>query len=143
MPDVKPIPEGYSTVTPYLFVKGAASAIDYYKKVFGAQEIVRMIAPNGLIGHAELRIGDSMVMLSDENPQWGNKSPQTLGGSATSLHVYVEDVDAVVQGAVDAGAQLIRAVKDQFYGGAVARCSIPSGTSGRSQRTSRTFRPRK
>jgi len=116
MPDVKPIPEGYSTVTPYLFVKGAASAIDYYKKVFGAQEIVRMIAPNGLIGHAELRIGDSMVMLSDENPQWGNKSPQTLGGSATSLHVYVEDVDSVVQGAVDAGAQLIRAVKDQFYG---------------------------
>ena len=116
MPDVKPIPEGYSTVTPYLFIKGAASAIDYYKKVFGAQEIVRMIAPNGLIGHAELRIGDSMVMLSDENPQWGNKSPQTLGGSATSLHVYVEDVDSVVQGAVDAGAQLIRAVKDQFYG---------------------------
>jgi len=116
MPDVKPIPEGYSTVTPYLFVKGAASAIDYYKKVFGAQEIVRLNAPNGLIGHAELRIGDSMVMLSDENPQWGNKSPQTLGGSATSLHVYVEDVDAVVQGALDAGAQLIRPVKDQFYG---------------------------
>ena len=116
MPDVKAIPEGYSTVTPYLFIKGAASAIDYYKEVFGAQEIMRMIAPNGLIGHAELRIGDSMVMLSDENPQWGTKSPQTLGGSATSLHVYVEDVDAVVHGAVDAGAQLIRPVKDQFYG---------------------------
>jgi len=116
MPDVRPIREGYSTVTPYLFIKGAASAIDYYKKVFGAQEIMRLNAPNGLIGHAELRIGDSMIMLSDENPQWGNKSPQTLGGSATSLHVYVEDVDSVVQGAVDAGAQLIRAVKDQFYG---------------------------
>ena len=116
MPDVRPIREGYSTVTPYLFIKGAASAIDYYKKVFGAQEIMRLNAPNGLIGHAELRIGDSMIMLSDENPQWGNKSPQTLGGSATSLHVYVKDVDSVVQGAVDAGAQLIRAVKDQFYG---------------------------
>ncbi len=71
---------------------------------------------NGLVGHAELRIGDSLIMLSDENPQWGTKSPQTLGGSASSLHVYVEDVDAVVESAVDAGAQLIRPVKDQFYG---------------------------
>jgi PhnB protein len=116
MANVKPIPDGYSTVTPYLFIKGATAAIDYYKKVFGAQEIMRLGAPGGMIGHAELRIGDSMIMLSDENPQWGTKGPQTLGGSATSLHVYVEDVDSVVQKAVKEGAQLHRPVKDQFYG---------------------------
>src|ERR1700690_2745535 len=116
MPGIKPIPEGYSTVTPYLFIKGAASAIDYYKKVFGAQEIMRLAGPNGLIGHAELRIGDSMIMLSDENPQWGTKGPHTLGGSATSLHVYVVDVDSVVKKALAEGAQLHRPVKDQFYG---------------------------
>jgi PhnB protein len=116
MADVKPIPDGYASVTPYLFIKGAAHAIEYYKKVFGAQEIMRLPAPNGLIGHAELRIGDSLIMLSDENPQWGTKGPHTLGGSATSLHVYVENVDAVVQKAVDEGAQINRPVKDQFYG---------------------------
>jgi len=116
MANVKPIPDGYSTVTPYLYIKGAANAIDYYKKIFGAKEIMRMSGPNGLIGHAELRIGDSMIMLADENPQWGTKGPQTLGGSATGLHLYVEDVDSVVQDAVASGAQLIRPVKDQFYG---------------------------
>jgi PhnB protein len=127
MASVKPIPDGYSTVTPYLFIRGAAAAIDYYKKVFGAQEIMRLKAPNGLIAHAELRIGDSMVMLGDENPLWGNKSPQTLGGSATGLHVYVENVDAVVQAAVDAGAQLVRPVQDQFYGDRTGSVTDPFG----------------
>jgi PhnB protein len=116
MANVKPIPDGYSTVTPYLYIKGAAHAIEYYKKVFGAQEVLRLPAPNGLVGHAELKIGDSIVMLGDENPQWGTKGPHTLGGSATGLHIYVEDVDAVVQKAVEAGAQIHRPVKDQFYG---------------------------
>jgi PhnB protein len=114
MANVKPIPD--SAVTPYLFIKGAASAIDYCKKVFGAQEVMRLDAPGGLIGHAELRIGDSKIMLSDENPQWGTKGPHTLGGSASSLHVYVEEVDFVTQKAVGSGAQLIRPVKDPFYG---------------------------
>ena len=116
MANVKPKPDGYSTVTPYLYIKGATAAIDYYKKVFGAQEIMRLEAPGGMIGHAELKIGDSIIMLGDENPQWGTKGPKTLGGSATGMHVYVDDVDSVIQGAVDAGAQLIRPVKDQFYG---------------------------
>ena len=116
MANVKPKPDGYSTVTPYLYIKGATAAIDYYKKVFGAQEIMRLEAPGGMIGHAELKIGDSIIMLGDENPQWGTKSPTTLGGSATGMHVYVDDVDSVIQVAVDAGAQLIRPVKDQFYG---------------------------
>ncbi len=116
MANVKPIPDGYSTVTPYLFIKGAANAIDYYKKIFGAKEIMRLDGPHGLVGHAELRIGDSLLMLSDENPQWGTKGPQTLGGSASSLHIYVKNADAVVESAVAAGGQLIRPVKDQFYG---------------------------
>jgi PhnB protein len=116
MANVKPIPDGYSTVTPYLFIKGAAAAIEYYKKVFGAQEIMHLPAPGGLVGHAELKIGNSVIMLSDENPQWGTKGPHTLGGSATSLHVYVENVDSVVQKALAEGAQLHRPVKDQFYG---------------------------
>lgn len=116
MANVKPIPEGYHTVTPYLFIKGAAHAIDYYTRVFGAKERMRMPGPTGQIMHAELQIGDSIVMLADENPQMGSKSPQTVGGAASSLHLYVSNVDEVAKKAVDAGAQLIRPVKDQFYG---------------------------
>jgi PhnB protein len=116
MPNVKPIPEGYHSVTPYLFIKGAASAIEFYKNVFGATEVMRMPAPNGQIMHAELRIGDSIVMLSDENPQVGALSPRSIGGTAGGLNVYIADVDAVTQKAVDAGAKLVRPVKDQFYG---------------------------
>jgi PhnB protein len=116
MADVRPTPEGYHSVTPYLFIKGAASAIDFYKNVFGATELMRMPGPNGQIMHAELRIGDSIVMLSDENPQMSALSPQSLGGTAAGLNVYIADVDAVTQKAVDAGAKIVRPVKDQFYG---------------------------
>lgn len=116
MPDVKPVPEGYHNVTPYLFIRGAGAAIDFYKKVFGAKEVVRMAGPIGQIMHAELRIGDSIIMLSDENPKSGAMSPQTAGGISVSLNLYVEHVDAVVQKAVDAGAKLLRPVANQFYG---------------------------
>lgn len=116
MSKVKPIPAGYHSVTPYLFIKNAASAIDYYKDVFGATERMRMPGPNGRIMHAELQIGDSIVMLADENPSIGAKSPETVGGASCSLHVYVEDVDSTTKKAVDGGAKLVRPVKDEFYG---------------------------
>jgi len=116
MGNVKPIPEGYHTVTPYLYIRGAASAIDFYKNIFGATEIVRMPGPNGQIMHAELRIGDSVIMLADENPQMGALSPQSIGGVSSAFYVYLANVDAVVQKAVAVGAKLARPVKDQFYG---------------------------
>lgn len=111
---VKPIPEGYHAVTPYLIVKGAAKAIDYYKKVFGATEIMRIPTPNGGVMHAEIKIGDSVIMLADE--QGNNRSPQSVGGSPVSLMVYVEDVDKTFKQAVSSGAKEVRAVQDQFYG---------------------------
>ncbi len=116
MGSVKPIPEGYHSVTPYLFVRSAASAIDFYKNVFGATEVVRMAGSNGKIMHAELRIGDSIVMLADENPPTGVMSPQTIGGFSVGLHLYVENVDAVILKAVDNGSKLLRPIKNQFYG---------------------------
>jgi PhnB protein len=116
MGNVKPIPEGYHSITPYLFIKGAAAAIEFYKSVFGATERMRMPGPGGRIMHAELKIGDSVVMLSDESPEMGALSPQSIGGTATGLNVYVADVDAVTQKAVELGAQVVRPVKDQFYG---------------------------
>jgi PhnB protein len=116
MSNVKPVPEGYHSVTPYLFIKGAANAIDFYKKVFGAKERMRMPGPNNQIMHAELQIGDSAIMLADENPQIGARSPETLGGPTSSMHVYVANVDAVAQIAVESGAKLVRPVNDQFYG---------------------------
>ena len=116
MGSVKPIPEGYHSITPYLFVRSAASAIDFYKNAFGATEIVRMVGPNGKIMHAELRIGDSIVMLADENPPTGVMSPQTVGGFSVGLHLYVENVDAVIQKAVENGAKALRPIRNQFYG---------------------------
>ena len=116
MGSVKPIPDGYHNVTPYLFVRSAASAIDFYKSVFGATETVRMQGPNGKIMHAEVRIGDSIVMLADENPQTGVMSPQTIGGYSVGLHVYVENVDVVMQKAIESGAKALRPIKNQFYG---------------------------
>ena len=116
MSSVKPIPEGYHNVTPYLFVRGATGAIDFYKNVFGATEIMRMPGSNGKIMHAELRFGDSVVMLADENPQSGIMSPQTIGGYSAGLHLYVENADAVIQKAVESGAKLLRPIKNQFYG---------------------------
>src|ERR1700722_8707180 len=127
MAKVKAIPEGYHSVTPYLFVNGAASAIDYYKKVFGAKERMRMPGPDGKVMHAELEIGDSTVMISDENPQMGARSPQSVGGASTCLHVYVENVDAIAQKATEAGAKLVRPVKDQFYGDRTGTVIDPFG----------------
>ena len=124
---VKPIPEGYHTVTPYLAVDDAAEAIEYYKTVFGAKERVRMDAPGGKIGHAELEIGDSLVMLSDPFPQATTRPPKELGGTSVSVFMYVEDVDAVVQQAVDAGATITMEVADQFWGDRFGAVQDPFG----------------
>ncbi|HET7209314.1 MAG TPA: VOC family protein [Terriglobales bacterium] len=113
---VKHVPSGYNSVTPYLIIKGATRAIDFYKQVFGATEIMRFPRPDGKIGHAELRIGDSVIMLADEHPEMGYKSPQSWGGTPVSLMLYVPDVDQAVERAVKAGSKLERAVADQFYG---------------------------
>jgi len=113
---VKPIPDGYHSVTPYLVVKGAAEAIDFYKKVFGAVEIMRMPQPDGRIGHAELRIGDSHVMLADEFPEMEVVGPGTLGNTSVGLLLYVDDVDKTVERAVALGATIKKPVADQFYG---------------------------
>ena len=124
---VKPIPEGYGTVTPYLIVNGAARAIEFYKQAFGAVETFRMEAPGGRVGHAEIRIGDSHVMLADEHPEMGARSPRAFGGSPVSLTLYVEDVDATVARAVEAGATLKRPVADQFYGDRTGGVEDPFG----------------
>jgi len=123
----KAIPEGYHTLTPYLAVHDAAKAIEYYKKAFGAKERVRMEAPGGTIGHAELEIGDSLVMLSDPFPQANTKPPTELGGTSASVFMYVEDVDAVVKQAVDAGATVTMEVADQFWGDRFGTVSDPFG----------------
>ena len=124
---VKTIPDGYHSVTPYLIITGAAEAIDYYKKAFGATELLRMPAPDGKIGHAEIKIGDSPIMLADEFPEMGYKSPQTLGGSPVSLMIYVEDVDTVFNRAVAAGATVKEAVSDKFYGDRIGTLTDPFG----------------
>lgn len=123
----KPIPEGYHTATPYLIIRGAADAIEFYKKAFGATELMRMPMPGGKIGHAEIKIGDSPIMLADEFPEMGHKSPQTLGGSPVSIMIYVEDVDAVFGQAIAAGAKEQRPVKDQFYGDRLGTLEDPFG----------------
>jgi len=116
MSAVKPIPDKYHSITPYLYVRGALAAIEFYKNVFGATEIVSMIGPNGKIMHAEVRFGDSIVMLADEDLSRGIMSPHTIGGYSVGLHLYIENVDAVVQKAVENGAKQLHPVKDQFYG---------------------------
>ncbi len=112
----KPIPAGYHSVTPYLFLKGAAAALDFYKQAFGAVEVMRLADPTGKIGHAEIKIGDSVVMLADEFPEMGVLGPQSIGGSSTCFMIYVSDVDARFVQAVAAGAKVLRPVQDQFYG---------------------------
>lgn len=124
---VNPIPEGYRSITPYLVIKGATAAIDYYKKVFGATERMRMDAPGGTIGHAELEIGNSVVMLADEFPQMGHRSPKTLGGTPVSILLYTENVDAVFKRALDAGAKQVRPVENQFYGDRMGTLEDPFG----------------
>ncbi len=124
---VKTIPEGYHSVTPYLIVRGAARAIDFYEKAFGAKELFRMPQPDGRVGHAELQIGDSRIMLADEHPEVGARSPQSVGGSPVTIHLYVDDVDATVAGAVTAGARVTRPVADQFYGDRSGGLTDPFG----------------
>jgi PhnB protein len=125
----QPVPEGYHTITPYLAVKDAAEAIEYYKQAFGAKERVRMDAPDGKIGHAELEIGDSLIMLSDPFPQSSTTPPKELGGTSASVFMYVEDVDAVVKKAVDAGATITTEITDQFWGDRFGSITDPFGHS--------------
>jgi PhnB protein len=125
----QPVPEGYHTVTPYLAVGDAAQAIDFYTRAFGAKEVVRMDAPGGKIGHAELEIGDSRIMLSDPFPQSSTRPPKDLGGTSFSVMMYVADVDAAVKQAVDAGATVTMEVTDQFWGDRFGSVTDPFGHS--------------
>jgi PhnB protein len=127
MAAVKPIPDGYPRVIPYLSVEGASAAIDFYTKVFDAKERVRMPAPEGKVGHAELEIGDSVIMLADVFPGMSNPSPKTLGGTPVSLMVYVENVDAVFDRAIKAGAKAAGPVENQFYGDRSGQFEDPFG----------------
>jgi len=124
---VKPIPDGHRTVAPYLAIKNAAKALEFYKKAFGATETYRLMLPDGRVGHAEIRLGDSIVMLSDEFPEFGGKAPEALGGSPVSIHLYVEDVDAFFKRAVTAGARELKPVMDQFYGDRSGQLEDPFG----------------
>ncbi|HEX9529611.1 MAG TPA: VOC family protein [Acidimicrobiales bacterium] len=127
MATVKPIPDGYPRVIPYLTVEGAAAAIDFYKEVFGATERMRMPGPDGKLGHAELQIGDSVLMLADAYPEMGNPPPKALGGTPVTVMVYVEDVDATFERALKAGATEERKVEDQFYGDRAGQLVDPFG----------------
>jgi len=123
----EPCPKGFHTVTPSLFVRNARQAIDFYKKALGAEETVCMTGPDGKIGHAEIKVGDSFIFLSDENPTWGTKSPQSLGGATGGLYLYIEDVDKSFQRALDAGGQLKMPVTDMFWGDRLGSFVDPFG----------------
>jgi PhnB protein len=127
MASVKPIPEGYPQVIPYLSVDGAGAAIDFYTTVFGATERMRMPAPDGKIGHAELQIGDSLIMLADEYPEMGVRGPKAIGGTPVTISVYVEDVDDVFERALKEGATALRPVENQFYGDRTGQFEDPFG----------------
>jgi PhnB protein len=127
MANVKPVPEGYPRVTPYLYVDDAQGAIDFYGEVFGAKERMRMPAPEGKIGHAELQIGDSVVMLADEFPEMGVRSARSVGGTPVTISVYVEDVDDVWGRAMRGGATEIRGLRDEFYGDRTGQFEDPFG----------------
>jgi PhnB protein len=127
MADVKPIPDGYPRVIPYLIVDGGDAAIEFYGSVLGAKERMRMGGPDGKIGHAELELGDSLIMLADEHPDMGARSPKTIGGSPVTISAYVEDVDAVFAAALAAGATEVRAVENQFYGDRSGQFDDPFG----------------
>ena len=124
---VSPIPAGYHSVTPYLVMKNAAAAIEFYKKAFGAVELLRMAAPGGKIGHAEIKIGDSPVMLADEYPDMGFKGPESLGGTPVSLMIYVDDVDKIYPQAIAAGGKEVRPLQNQFYGDRSGTLTDPFG----------------
>ena len=125
--NVKPIPEGHRTVAPYLAIKNAAGALEFYKNAFGAVESFKLLVPDGRVGHAEIRLGDSLIMLSDEFPEFGGKAPESLGGSPVSIHLYVEDVDTFVKRAVAAGAREVKPVTNQFYGDRSGQLQDPYG----------------
>jgi PhnB protein len=124
---VKPVPDGYHTATPYLIVKNAANAIEFYKKAFGATELMRLPGPGGRIMHAEIKIGNSPIMLADESPEMGHRSPQSLGGTPVSLLLYLNDVDAQFQQALAAGASVQRPLRDEFYGDRTGTVIDPYG----------------
>ncbi len=124
---VKPIPDGYHTATPYLILGDAGKAIEFYKRAFGATELLRMPAPGGKVGHAEIKIGDSMIMLADEFPDMGHKGPASLGGTPVSIMLYVKDVDATCAQAVSAGGKITKPVQDQFYGDRLGTLTDPFG----------------
>jgi PhnB protein len=123
----KPVPDGYHTVTPYLTVRDAARAIEFYKQAFGAKERGAMKGPDGKVIHAEIMIGDSIIMLADEFPQFGSLSPQSVGGSGSGLHIYLEDVDSAFDRAVEAGAKVEMPVADMFWGDRYGKLSDPFG----------------
>lgn len=125
--NVKPIPEGHRTVAPYLAIKNAAGALEFYKNAFGAIETFKLLVPDGRVGHAEIRLGDSLIMLSDEFPEFGGKAPESLGGSPVSIHLYVDDVDAFVKRAVAAEARERKPVTNQFYGDRSGQLQDPYG----------------
>lgn len=127
MPKAKPIPDGFHTVTPHLVCKGAAQAIEFYKKAFGAEEIMRMPGPGGAIMHAEVKIGDSIVMLAEENLEWGSKAPTTLGGTPITIGLYVQDADKSFERAVQAGAKAKMPVTDMFWGDRYGQVTDPFG----------------
>ena len=127
MADVKPIPDGYPQITPYLIVDGADAAIQFYERVLGAKERMRMGAPEGKVGHAELELGGSLIMLADEYPEMGQRSPKAVGGTPVTISVYVEDVDAVFDAALEAGATELRPVKNEFYGDRSGQFEDPFG----------------
>lgn len=124
---VKAIPDGSHSLTPYLCAKDAAGAIEFYKQVFGATETMRMGDPDGKIAHAEIKIGEAPIMIADEYPEMGFRSPQSLGGSPVTIHLYVEDVDATANLAIAAGAKMLKPVEDQFYGDRAGRLEDPFG----------------
>ena len=126
MADVKPIPEGYHSVTPYLTINGAAQALEFYKTAFGATELFRM-EHGGKIGHAEIKIGDSPIMLADEFPEMGNRSPVSLGGSSVGIMIYVDDVDKIYNQAIAAGGKEVKPLQDQFYGDRSGTLTDPFG----------------
>lgn len=125
--NVNPIPKGYEGATPYLIVKGAANALEFYKKAFGAEEIMRIPAPGGKVGHAEIRIGNAIIMLADEFPEMNHKSPQGFGGTPVSILIYVQDVDSFVKRAVGSGAKIVMAVENKFYGDRSGSLEDPFG----------------
>jgi PhnB protein len=124
---VKAVPDGHRTVTPYLAIKNAAKALEFYEKAFGATVRYKLSMPDGRVGHAEIELGDSVIMLADEFPEYGGKAPETLGGSPVSIHLYVQDVDAFVKRALAAGARERKRVEDQFYGDRSGQLEDPFG----------------